>query len=509
MEHISNSLERCLGGPPIEAAAPDLLPDDDSATTFYNLPPEPPLEALPPEIRQMLKQASVSFKHAPIEVPLVGFLSFLSICVGRSRALEVKGSWQETGNIYIALVGDSGVGKSHCFNVMLKAVWDEDFRRKQEWESEMVHYQEIMDARSKDKNAATTEPPPKPVRTQYIIEDATIEAIGQTMSENPRGLLWVVDELAGLIGSLDRYSSGKSDSGVKARIISAYDSLPWKTSRSDRDRNQSSSATFLSITSTTQPEILKELFSRRDALSGFLPRFIFIMTKRRRPSFMTDEVFTGQPLLEHIARHLLAWQMNQENGRPVPQKVKLSAEAYSLYEGWHNQKAGQAWEREGVEQMITPKLTTQVLHLALLLHCLKAALEGSDGLSPLTGDTMREAISLGDWINIHQMKVWSLLGLDQDEVVESLDEAIVVVSLGLEGYLKANGWKIANDEFNRKVADKYGHSVSSSQIGKAASRLGIKPVTIGKKRGKEFSAHLLKALKAGYLPSTCRQRRTH
>jgi hypothetical protein len=498
MEHISNALERCLAGPPAELALAVQPPEDDNATIFYNLPPE---------IRQLLRQASVSFKHAPIEVPLVGFLSLLTICVGRSRALEVKGSWQEAGNLYIALVGDSFVGKSHCFNVMLKPVWDEDFRRKQEWEAELASYNEIMDAGSKNKAAALTEPPPKPVRTQYIIEDATIEAIGQTMSENPRGLLWVVDELAGLIGSLDRYSGGKSDGGVKARIISAYDSLPWKTSRSDRDKNQSSSATFLSITSTTQPEILKELFSRRDALSGFLPRFVFIMTKRRRPSFLTDEVFTGQPLLEKIARHLLAWEMKWENGRPAPQKVKLSAEAYSLYEDWHNQKAGQAWEREGIEQMLVPKLTTQTLHLALLLHCLKAALEGSDGLSPLTGETMREAITLGDWICFHQMKVWSLLGLDQDEVVESLDDAVVIVALGLEGHLKANGWKILNEDFNKKVADKYGHSVSSSQIGKAASRLGIKPVTIGKKRGKEFSSHLLKAFKAGYFPSTCRNRR--
>ncbi|MDL2259447.1 DUF3987 domain-containing protein [Deltaproteobacteria bacterium OttesenSCG-928-K17] len=506
MEHISNALERCLTGPHIEAAPP---PDDDSATIFYNLPPEPPLEALPPEIRQMLKQASVSFKHAPIEVPLVGFLSLLTICVGRSRALEVKTSWQEAGNIYIALVGDSGVGKSHCFNVMLKPVWDEDFRRKQEWEAAMADYHEIMDARSKDKVAALTEPPSKPVRVQHLIEDATIEAIGQTMSENPRGLLWVVDELAGLIGSLDRYSSGKSDSGVKSRLISAYDCLPWKTSRSDRDKNQSSSATFLSITSTTQPEILKGLFSRRDALSGFLPRFIFILTKRRRPSFLTEEVFTGQPLLEMIAKHMLAWEMIQDNnGSPMPQKIKLSPEAYSLFEGWHNQKAGQAWEREGIEQMLTPKLTTQVLHLALLLHCLKAALEGTDGLSMVTGETMREAITLGDWVGVHQMRVWNLLGLDQEEIVETLDEAIVMVCLGLEGFLKVNGWKIVNDDFNRKVADKYGQSVSSTSIGKAASRLGIKPVNIGKKRGKEISGNLLKAFRDGHQVSACRQRRT-
>ena len=193
---------------------------------------------------------------------------------------------------------------------------------------------------------------------------------------------------------------------------------------------------------------------------------------------------------------------------PTPQKIKLSPKAYSLFEGWHNHKAGQAWEHEGIEQMLTPKLTTQVLHLALLRHCLKAALEGTDGLTELTAETMREAIALGDWIGVHQMRVWNLLGLDQENIVETLDEAIVMVCLGLEDFLKANGWKILNDEFNRKVADKYGQSVSSTSIGKAASRLGIKPVNIGKKRGKEISGNLLKAFRAGHQVSKCRQRRT-
>jgi len=56
------------------------------------------------------------------------------------------------------------------------------------------------------------------------------------------------------------------------------------------------------------------------------------------------------------------------------------------------------------------------------------------------------------------------------------------------------------------VADKYGQSVSSSQIGKAAARLGIKSVSIGKKRGKEYPRQLVKAFQAGDFLSTCRQR---
>jgi len=507
MEQISNVLERCLNGAvaPPEAAPPS--PAEEVADlTFYNQAPELPLKVFPPEIRQLLKQAATAFKNAPIEVPLVGLLSLISGSIGRTRAVEVKGSWQEAGNIYIVLVGDSGIGKSHCFKAMLKPIWDEDLLRKQKWESEMAHYQAELESRVKEKGGDKSELPAKPVRTQYIIEDTTIEAIGKISSENPRGLIWITDELAGLLGNLDRYSSGRNDSAVKARLLSAYDAMPWKTSRRDSDKDQTSTAAALSITSTTQPEILKELFSRRDALSGFMSRFIFIQAQRQLPPILTDEVFYGQSLLDKISRHLLAWEMADVNGQKTPHKVKLNAEAFSLYEGWHNTLSNAAWVAGGAESLIAPKLLTQVIRLALLLHCLTAAMEGSDGLSEISLETMRGAIALGEWVYIHQTQVWGLFNFTNEESSEPLETAIIKVSLDLEGYLKDHDWKIPNDEFNRLVADKYGHSVSSPQIGKVAARLGIKSVTIGKKRGKEYPRQLIKTLKAGDFLSTCRQR---
>ena len=447
MEHISLSLERCLNG---AAAPPEAVPpspaEETADLTFYNQPPEPPLQVFPQEIRQLLKQAATAFKNAPIEVPLVGLLSLLSGCIGRSRTIEVKGSWQESGNLYIVLVGDSGIGKSHCFKAMLKPVWDEDLRRKQQWESELSRFNAEVEKHAKDKGG-NSELPAKPVRRQYIIEDATIEAVGKICSENPRGLLWMADELAGLLGNLDRYSSGKNDIAVKARILSAYDAMPWKTSRRDSDKDQTSTAAILSITSTTQPEILKELFSRRDALSGFMSRFIFIQARRHLPPTLTDEIFIEQSLLEKIARHLLAWEMVEVNGQMTPHKIKLAAAAFSLYEGWHNSLVTDAWKSGGMDSLIAPKLVTQVLRLALLLHCLKAALEGSDGLTDIGLETMRGAITLGEWIYVHQRQVWSMLGLEKEETAEPLEAAIIQVSLELENFLKGHDWKIANDEF--------------------------------------------------------------
>ena len=435
MEHIRNALDRCLSGSsPLEVAQP--APMEEAADlTFYNQPPEPPLSVFPQEIRQMLKQAAMAFKNAPIEVPLVGLLSLLSACVGRTRAIEVKGSWQEAGNLYLILVGDSGIGKSHCFKGMLKPVWDEDLRRKQQWDSKLARYNAEVDkhAKSKDKGELS-ELPARPVRRQYIIEDATIEAIGKISSENPRGLLWMADELAGLLGNLDRYSSGKNDSAVKARILSAYDSLPWKTSRRDSDKDQTSVAASLSITSTTHPEILKKLFTRRDALSGFMSRFIFIQARRQLPPTFTDEVFIAQSLLEKIAAHLLAWEMDTVNGQMLPRKVRLNADALSIYEGWHNNLVTEAWKSGGMDSLIAPKPGYSGSCLALLLHCLTAALDGSGCLFGVSRETMRGTIALGEWIYIHQKQTWTMFGFEKEDISEPLEAAIIQVSIELNGF---------------------------------------------------------------------------
>ena len=226
----------------------------------------------------MLNESACAFKNMPVEVPIVALLSLLAACVGRSRVVEVKDNWEEAGNLYLALVATSGLGKSPCFKEFFKPLWKEEVKNKAKWEKELAAYYEELEERRQSKDRSELGPPPtKPIRTQYIIEDATTEAIGNILSENPRGLLWYCDELSSIILNLDRYSNSKG--GTKARLLSTYDGSPWKTSRRDNDKDQVIPSAVLSIAGTVQPKILKELFSQNDALSGFLPRFIFILTR--------------------------------------------------------------------------------------------------------------------------------------------------------------------------------------------------------------------------------------
>ncbi|MDL2226531.1 DUF3987 domain-containing protein [Deltaproteobacteria bacterium OttesenSCG-928-M10] len=304
--------------------------------------PAPPLDVFPPEVQALILDAAVAYKQLPLEVVIVAFLALLTACLGRSRVVQVKPGWEEAGNIYIVVVADSGVGKSHCFREMLKPVWKIDFESREKWLAEYSAYRDLMEQRQKDKDLALDEPAPlKPIRRQYIIEDATCEAIGGILAENPRGLLWYSDELSSIILNLDRYSNSRG--GTKSRLLSTYDGAPWKTSRRDSEKDQSATSATLSIAGTAQPKILRDLFTQQDALSGFLPRFIFIRAMRSQPALLSKKPFTGQEFINRIASHILSWEMTRDGDLWLPVTVPLSTAAYSLYEGWHNEVMREVW----------------------------------------------------------------------------------------------------------------------------------------------------------------------
>ena len=472
------------------------VPEECSPPESYQLPP-PPVEVFPPIIQKMLFDASKVFGGLPLEVPVVALFALLSGCVGQSVVVEVKRGWQVAGNFYWGIVAQSGLGKSPCANAFMRPLWRLDKKNKDRWDVEMQIYNDALEERrrAKDKDALIS-PSPQPLLTQYIIDDATIEAIGRLLAENPRGIIWVCDELAMLFQNLDRYSNSKG--GSKSRLLSSYDRAPWKTNRRERDKDQVVLSAALSIFGTIQPRTLKSVFNQSDADSGLLPRFALILAKRTTPPLLNEDEFGGGSLLAEIASHILSWPMTEHDGQPVPQKIKLAPDAYAHYKTWSNTITESTWQTSEIDRLIVPKLLGMVPRLALLLTTLEAALDKKFCAPEISLATMRGAVKLGDWIYQHQKHIWLSMGLENEPIKTPLDEAIMRTALGLEEYLKANDWRILNDDFQNLVLATMGQEPPPNQVGKAAIKLGIKNVNIGKKRGKEFSPEILDKFRVSF-----------
>jgi hypothetical protein len=153
-----------------------------------------------------------------------------------------------------------------------------------------------------------------------------------------------------------------------------------------------------------------------------------------------------------------------------------------------------------------------VPRLALLLHVLKSALERLESHPPclesesgglkippeVSSETMTGAIRFGDWIYRHQKHIWLSMGLDNEPLKTPLEEAVMRTALGLEDYLADNGWRILNDDFNSLVSGHLSKETAPNLIGRAANRLGVRSICLGKKRGKEFSKELLDKFRVAF-----------
>jgi hypothetical protein len=136
--------------------------------------------------------------------------------------------WTVRPITWTALIGDSGTNKSATLGYgvepakALQTKWSRDYAI-----SLRAHTasQPMTPAGGKKKRKKATEQPgadahetpgaevlaewgapsARPTHRQKIANDATTEALGQMLSENPSGLLYSIDELAGLIGGMDAY----------------------------------------------------------------------------------------------------------------------------------------------------------------------------------------------------------------------------------------------------------------------------------------------------------------
>ena len=101
--------------------------------------------------------------------------------------------------------------------------------------------------------------PDQPPRPRVITMDTSTEALQRLLADNPRGLLHVRDELAGWLGSFDRY--GGNGAYVSDRI--KFNGVPLRTKH-----------TSLAILGGMVPDRLRA--ARADADDGLPARFIFV-----------------------------------------------------------------------------------------------------------------------------------------------------------------------------------------------------------------------------------------
>jgi hypothetical protein len=118
-------------------------------------------------------------------------------------------------------------------------------------------------------NEQVREPKPEPPE-RYVVWNSTVEKLGEQLARSGRGLLLKQDEIAGWIGMLDKYSSGKGGMYNRAFYLKLYDGVSYSMDRkSGAVWIETMSASFMA---GIQPERLAEM--RGLTSDGLLQRLL-------------------------------------------------------------------------------------------------------------------------------------------------------------------------------------------------------------------------------------------
>jgi hypothetical protein len=274
--------------------------------------------------------------------------------------------------------------------------------------------------------------------------------------------------LGGLIIDLDRYVERQG--GSKARMLSSYDSGPWKVSRVGKQAFIPRAC--LSVFGTIQPSALKEVFSTDDFGSGFLPRFLFCWVKRNSPVQWTDETVSdrARQCLDSAIKSLITLDFN-ENGDSITVRASPGARR-NIWIPWFNRQAARPWVDPDSEdfEAVLAKLRGQALRFALILHYLG---DGGDH-DPVSDAEMASAVQLADYFQLHARAAWAAVRDNQEKEPSPIERRVIAAILSLEGEIRGGRLRTSRvtERVNEGVGDHFQLSVRT--VGRAASKIGIR-----------------------------------
>lgn len=395
-----------------------------------------PVDALPEPLRSFVAEAAAAIgcDEAYLGLPA---LTVAGAAIGTTRRLELKSGYAAPAILWSVIVGESGTAKTPALSAILEPVREHEGRLRDEHRRDLDEYEvaaenfEKARAAWRSSKASDVEPPRRPAEPagrRALVVDTTVEALAVVMADNARGLLLARDELAGWLGSFDRYA-GKAGGGADEPFyLSAYNGI-----RHDVDRRTGGRRTIhvrqaaLSITGGIQPAVLRRALGVERRESGLLARLLLAAPPPRPQKWTEAEVsiFTRQAYVDCLDRlYSLAPDLDAE-GHEAARLLRLSPEAKRAWVEFHDLHADELAEHAGDLAAAWSKLRDTAARIALIVHETRIAAGEKADEYEVDVESMRRAIALVDWLKYETRRVYRILGeSDVDHAARQADEKL-------------------------------------------------------------------------------------
>lgn len=422
-------------------------------------------EMLPPDLQAHVADIADRMQCPP-DFPAVALLSVLSAAVGRRCRILPKrlDDWAVIPNLWGMVVGRPGVMKSPPLQEVMRPIQTLQARAVQEHdlamadheaenlvaqESERVAKDAIRKLLKDGKDALAAERaeqavrsnPQEPTCRRYIVNDATVEKLGELLNQNPFGLLHFRDELTGFFRTLDR----QGHEADRAFYLECWNGDGSHTyDRIGRGTLHIQGA-CLSILGGIQPGPLTELVRglRGSGDDGLLQRFQLAVwpdassTWRnvdRPPDRNARERL--QSLIERLDRMAIPEAASDPSAVAA---LRFSPEAQALFDGWREAlevRLRDDSEHPAIEAHLA-KYRSLVPSIALLIHLV----ERSDG--PVELISLERAIAWAEYLETHARRIYAPAITPDVDAARLLATKITRSAVGSRFALRdvyRNGW---------------------------------------------------------------------
>lgn len=247
---------------------------------------------------------------------------------------------------------------------------------------------------------------------RLVADDVTPEALASLMCENG-GKMAIISTEGGMFDIAAGRYSDKANIDV---FLKAYSGDPIMVDRKGRTAECIPSPA-LTILLTVQPTVIEEIMNNKEMSGkGFVARFLYSIPVSR----IGNRSYRVKPIPKEVKGKFdnLICRLLDIPDIGSPRNLRLSAEADKLAEGFFQEIESQLLNDLEMIEGWAGKLHGQTMRIAGILHCCEH-IEDSCNV-PVSGETMKNAISLGRYFLEHAKAAFYIMGFsDPPEVKDA------------------------------------------------------------------------------------------
>jgi hypothetical protein len=425
-----------------------------------------PIDIFPKPIQSYILECA-STLNSNIDYMGCSLMWLISVCVGNSFNVKVKNGWHENGVLWLSLVGGAGIGKTPSINNIIHPLQKINQKEIKKYYKKLDEYENFMKLSASQKKAVIEIF--KPIKTQFIANDITLEALVDLHQESDNAVGVFKDELAGWLKDMNKYRAG-SDLEF---WLSCWSGKSVNLNRITR-KGSYVDKPFIPVLGGIQPTILNYFYTEENKDNGFMDRMLLSYPNAIVEPYNENELdydtyswYQDHIIGFHQTMKKIIDRDNEDNIKP--REVLFSIDAKKEWIRIFNEITtiqNSDNENEYLKSMY-PKQKSYIPRFALLIHLFN---DYSENIG--AHEISKESILKAEKLSKYFVETAKKVKINQVEVRE--------LQTTIKGG-KTNAEKLKlifeeNPDFNRsKTAELLG--ISRMQVGRLLKQLTEKSVT--------------------------------